>query len=123
MRKIGKVANDLDLRMSEDGEVVVHNHSANTVDRYAECFPEEGCNIAGRPNFDAARNKFAVYFHTFFANVRRAGVRAHFHTKLKQLLSRSLGQIRRIRGEQARRAFDEDHACLRWIDVAKVFGE
>jgi len=54
--------------------------------------------------------------------VARAFVR-HFYAKLEQLFSRALGQVRRIRGEQGRRAFDEDYACLRWIDVAKVFGE
>src|SRR5205809_6194560 len=40
MRKIGEVANDLHFRRSRNGEVVVHNNSANAVNRYAERFPD-----------------------------------------------------------------------------------
>ena len=104
-------------------KVVVHNDPANTVNRYAERFPDERRYVACRPNFHAARNKFAVHLHTFLGNVRGACVRAHFYAKLDQLFSRALGQIRRIRGEQARSAFDQDHSCLRWIDVAKIFSQ
>ena len=82
MRKICQVANDLHFRMSRNGEVVVHNNSANTVNRYAERFPDERSNIAGRPNFHAARDKFAVQLHTFLGNVRCSCVRAHFYAKL-----------------------------------------
>src|ERR1700756_4524295 len=60
MRKIGEVANDLHFRMSRNGEILVHNNSANAVNRYAERFPDERSNITGRPNFYAARNKFAI---------------------------------------------------------------
>src|SRR6266508_5623616 len=48
MRKICQVANHLHFRMSRNCEVVVHNNSANAVNRYAERFPDERRNIAGR---------------------------------------------------------------------------
>src|SRR5881398_504381 len=44
MRKICQVANYLHFRMSRNGEVVVHNNSANTVNRYTERFPDERRN-------------------------------------------------------------------------------
>ena len=68
--------------MTRNGEIVVHNYSANTVNRYAERFPDERSNITGRPNFHSARNKFAVQFHTFLGNVRRACVCTYFYAKL-----------------------------------------
>src|SRR5438552_18869519 len=79
MRKIGEVTNDLHFRMSRNGEVVVHNNSANAVNLYAERLPDERGNITGRPNFHAARNKFAIHLHTFLSNIRRPCIRAHFH--------------------------------------------
>src|SRR6516164_2316846 len=123
MRKICQVANHLHFRMPRNGEVIVYNNSATMVNRYAKRFSNERRKIASRPDFHAARNKFAVHLYTFFGNVGSACVRAHFYAKLEQLFSRALGQIRWIRSEQAWRAFNKDDARLRWIDVAKVFGE
>src|SRR5215470_15437063 len=63
MRKIRQVTNHLYLRMSGNGEVLVHNDTADAVNRCAHCFPDERCIVSGRPNLHAARDEFAVQLH------------------------------------------------------------
>src|SRR5262249_2294026 len=107
MRKICQVANNLHLWMPGNGEGIVYNNSATMVNRYAERFSNERRKIASRPDFHAARNKFAVHLYTFFGNIGSACVRAHFYAKIEQLFSGALGQIRWIGSEQAWRAFNK----------------
>src|SRR5262249_54915994 len=99
MRKVCKIADHLHFRMSRNCEVVIHNNSANTVNRCDKRFPDERRIVAGRPNLHATWDEFTIQFYAGFCNVRYSCARAHIHTQLDQLLSRALGQIRWVRGE------------------------
>src|SRR5262249_11904982 len=112
MREVCKIADDMHFRMARDGEVVIHNNSADAVNRCNKRFSDGGCIVASRPNLHAARDEFAVQLDTRFRNFGYSFARAHVYTQLDQLLSRALRQIRRIRGEEARGTLDKNHACL-----------
>ena len=68
MRKICQVANHLHFRMSGDGEVVIHNDSANTVNRCDKGFPHEGGIIAGRPNAPDTRALLRLVHERYIPN-------------------------------------------------------
>ena len=89
MRKICQIANHLHFRALRNREIVVHNDAADPIGRCAESFPNERRNVASRPNFHAARNKFIANLHASFSEIRCPRAGAHFHAQSDKLFARA----------------------------------
>src|SRR5438128_11488743 len=121
MRKTREIADHLHFRMTRNGQVIVHYHTANAIDRSAEAVPDVGRVVARRPNLDATWDVFVAHVQSVFGQVRGVDARPDFDSEIVQLFHRADLQILRVGSEHAWLAFNQNDTRLRWSDVANVF--
>src|SRR6266542_1520052 len=120
MRKIRQVANHLNFRMAWDGQIIVHNGAADPVNWNAKSFANERGIVTGRPDFNPTRYEFVAELHSSLSKIRCQNARAHVHAEVDELFLCALRSIFGKGSEQTGLAFNENDACLGWVDMAKI---
>ncbi len=106
--------------MARNGEVVVDENAAGAVHRRAQRFSEIRRGDAGGPENRSGLNDFAPDVNLAGRDVRHDAPRPDGNAQPFERSTRKGREVRRVRRQHGRSAFDEDHARRLRIDIAKV---
>src|ERR1700685_509818 len=102
-----EVADNEDFGMAGESEIGLHEHAPGAIDGCSQALAQRGsCDARGPQDYGCVETSLS-YIDSSCLDVGNHGRSAHFNAEMFQLLLRTAREIFRIRGKDARTAFEQ----------------